>query len=83
MSEKQFWVLARLLKIYFKLNYVNLLVLLQITKQNNDYHHLSEMIFGSVAMSFRGTYMKIHSLNSPSRLMFTQVFFLRTLGVFD
>lgn len=32
------------------------------------------MIFGSVAMSYRGTSYKIHSLNSPHRLMYTQVF---------
>lgn len=32
------------------------------------------MIFGSVAMSYRGTSYKIHSLNSPQRLMYTQVF---------
>lgn len=32
------------------------------------------MIFGSVAMSYRGTFYKIHSLNSPQRLMYTQVF---------
>ncbi|ENN74860.1 hypothetical protein YQE_08630, partial [Dendroctonus ponderosae] len=44
------------------------------SKQISDYQHLSEMIFGSVAMSFRGTYLKIHSLNDPRRLMFTQVF---------
>ncbi|XP_066256859.1 folliculin-interacting protein 1 isoform X2 [Euwallacea similis] len=47
---------------------------LVISKQNSDYHQLSEMIFGSVAMSFRGAYLKIHSLSSPCRMMFTQVF---------
>ncbi|KAL1491231.1 hypothetical protein ABEB36_011859 [Hypothenemus hampei] len=42
--------------------------------QISDYEQLSEMIFGSIAMSFKGTYLKIHSLTSPYRLMFTQVF---------
>lgn len=32
------------------------------------------MIFGSVAMSYRGTSYKIHHLSSPQRLMYTQVF---------
>ncbi|XP_060517829.1 folliculin-interacting protein 2 isoform X2 [Cylas formicarius] len=45
-----------------------------IVKSSSDYRQLSEMMFGSVAMSFRGTYFKIHSLKEPSGLMFTQVF---------
>lgn len=47
---------------------------LVISKPNSDYPQLSEMVFGSIAMSFRGTYFKIHSLAAPTRLMFTQVF---------
>lgn len=46
----------------------------QLSKPNEDIKQLSEMIFGSVAMSYRGTFYKIHSLNSPQRLMYTQVF---------
>ncbi|XP_076269276.1 folliculin-interacting protein 2 [Rhynchophorus ferrugineus] len=45
-----------------------------ISKQNSDYHQISEMVFGSVAMSFQGSYFKIHHLNSPTKLMFTHVF---------
>ncbi|XP_030767830.1 folliculin-interacting protein 1 isoform X2 [Sitophilus oryzae] len=45
-----------------------------ISNQKSDYHQLSEMIFGSVAMSFQGSYFKIHHLSDPSRLMFTHVF---------
>jgi hypothetical protein len=43
------------------------------TKPQPDFNQLAEMVFGSVAMSFRGTYFKMHSLESPNRLMFTQV----------
>lgn len=46
----------------------------QSSKANSDVQQLGEMIFGSVAMSYRGTFYKIHSLNSPQRLMYTQVF---------
>lgn len=42
-------------------------------KPNVDFNHLGEMVFGSVAMSYRGTSYKIHSLQSPDRLMYTQV----------
>ncbi|EFA03529.1 folliculin-interacting protein 1 [Tribolium castaneum] len=44
------------------------------TKPEPDFSQLAEMVFGSVAMSFRGTSFKMHSLESPNRLMFTQVF---------
>ncbi|CAG9767653.1 unnamed protein product [Ceutorhynchus assimilis] len=47
---------------------------LVVAKKNADYEQLSEMVFGSVAMSFRGTFLKIHSLKEPNRIMFTQVF---------
>lgn len=39
-----------------------------------DTVQLGEMVFGSVAMSYRGTSYKIHKLSSPSRLMCTKVF---------
>lgn len=42
-------------------------------KPNVNFNLLGEMIFGSVAMSYRGTSYKIHSLQSPKRLMYTQV----------
>ncbi|KAL3283642.1 hypothetical protein HHI36_006781 [Cryptolaemus montrouzieri] len=43
-------------------------------KPPTDCSHLAEMIFGLVAMSYRGSYFKIHNLETPARLMFTQVF---------
>ncbi|XP_022903971.2 folliculin-interacting protein 2 isoform X2 [Onthophagus taurus] len=43
-------------------------------KPHSDVQQLGEMIFGSVAMSYRGTSYKIHSLNSPASIMCTQVF---------
>ncbi|KAF2894253.1 hypothetical protein ILUMI_11914, partial [Ignelater luminosus] len=39
-----------------------------------DIGQLGEMVFGSVAMSYRGTSLKIHSLASPRRLMCSQIF---------
>lgn len=44
------------------------------TKPNADIYQLGEMIFGSVAMSYRGTTFKIHHMNAPMRIMCTQVF---------
>lgn len=44
------------------------------TKPNADIYQLGEMIFGSVAMSYRGTTYKIHHLTTPTRIMCTQVF---------
>lgn len=45
-----------------------------LKKPNGDISHLAEMIFGSVAMSYRGNLYKIHNLELPPRLVFSQVF---------
>ncbi|KAF3425295.1 hypothetical protein E2986_04067 [Frieseomelitta varia] len=39
-----------------------------------DISLLSEMVFGTVAMTYRGSSFKIHSMNSPSCIMCTKVF---------
>ncbi|GLV39007.1 uncharacterized protein CBL_06006 [Carabus blaptoides fortunei] len=46
----------------------------QYIRPSGDIVQLGEMVFGSVAMSFRGTSLKIHSFSSPAKLMCTQVF---------
>ncbi|XP_055688708.1 folliculin-interacting protein 1 isoform X3 [Lutzomyia longipalpis] len=43
--------------------------------QGSDCGNLAEMIFGTVAMAFRGTSLKIHWLQSPPRILCSQVFF--------
>uniref|UniRef100_A0A1L8DB48 UDENN FNIP1/2-type domain-containing protein n=1 Tax=Nyssomyia neivai TaxID=330878 RepID=A0A1L8DB48_9DIPT len=43
--------------------------------QGSDCGSLAEMIFGTVAMAFRGTSLKIHWLQSPPRILCSQVFF--------
>ena len=43
-------------------------------KPNSDVTVLGEMIFGSVAMAFQGTVLKVHSMKAPSRVMCTKVF---------
>jgi hypothetical protein len=48
--------------------------LLQYVRPNSDVTALGEMIFGSVAMAFQGSVLKVHSMKSPSRLMCTKVF---------
>ncbi|KZC05661.1 PREDICTED: folliculin-interacting protein 2 [Dufourea novaeangliae] len=40
----------------------------------DDVSLLSEMVFGTVAMTYRGPSFKIHSMNSPSCIMCTKVF---------
>ncbi|XP_066991475.2 folliculin-interacting protein 2 [Anabrus simplex] len=46
----------------------------QYMRPNSDVTLMREMIFGSVAMKFRGTMLKVHKMNSPDRLMYTKVF---------
>ncbi|XP_049767030.1 uncharacterized protein LOC126100466 [Schistocerca cancellata] len=46
----------------------------QYLRPNQDVTVMGEMIFGSVAMSFKGTAFKVHALKSPDRLMCTKVF---------
>lgn len=46
----------------------------QYTKPNSDVTVLGEMIFGSVAMAFQGTVLKVHTMKAPSRVMCTKVF---------
>nr|XP_034192058.1 folliculin-interacting protein 2 isoform X2 [Osmia lignaria]XP_034192059.1 folliculin-interacting protein 2 isoform X2 [Osmia lignaria] len=40
----------------------------------DDVSLLSEMVFGTVAMTYRGSSFKIHSMNSPPCIMCTKVF---------
>ncbi|XP_051176600.1 folliculin-interacting protein 1 isoform X2 [Leptopilina boulardi] len=41
---------------------------------NEDVNLLSEMVFGTVAMTYRGPSFKIHTINSPPCIMCTKVF---------
>lgn len=43
-------------------------------RPNADGQNIGEMVFGSVAMSFRGTALKVHWLQSPTRVLCSQVF---------
>lgn len=43
-------------------------------KPETDFNTIGEMIFGSVAMSFRGTSLKVHWLQRPQRILCSQVF---------
>ncbi|GAB6018833.1 Folliculin-interacting protein 1 [Chamberlinius hualienensis] len=46
----------------------------QYLRPRSDVKMLGEMIFGSVAMSYKGVAIKIHSIRSSSQLMFSKVF---------
>uniref|UniRef100_A0A672RJ79 Folliculin-interacting protein 1-like n=1 Tax=Sinocyclocheilus grahami TaxID=75366 RepID=A0A672RJ79_SINGR len=46
----------------------------------SDANMLGEMMFGSVAMSYKGSTLKIHQIRSPSQLMLSKVFTARTGG---
>lgn len=46
----------------------------QYGRPSPDSASIGEMAFGSVAISFRGTSFKVHWLQSPSRIMCSQVF---------
>lgn len=43
-------------------------------RQLSDSKMLGEMMFGSVAMAYRGTTLKVHSIRTPPQIMVTEVF---------
>ncbi|XP_059382854.1 folliculin-interacting protein 1 isoform X2 [Carassius carassius] len=47
---------------------------------SSDANMLGEMMFGSVAMSYKGSTLKIHQMRSPPQLMLSKVFTARTGG---
>ncbi|XP_018098729.1 folliculin-interacting protein 2 isoform X2 [Xenopus laevis] len=46
----------------------------QYTKPASDVNMLGEMMFGSVAMSYKGSTLKIHYIRCPPQLMISKVF---------
>ncbi|XP_040827268.1 folliculin-interacting protein 2 isoform X2 [Ochotona curzoniae] len=49
----------------------------QYTRPASDVNMLGEMMFGSVAMSYQGSTLKIHYMRSPPQLMISKVFSAR------
>ncbi|KAL1778286.1 folliculin-interacting protein 2 isoform X2 [Sigmodon hispidus] len=49
----------------------------QYTRLASDVNMLGEMMFGSVAMSYKGSTLKIHYIRSPPQLMISKVFSAR------
>ncbi|KAM9678749.1 folliculin-interacting protein 2 isoform 4-T4 [Trichechus inunguis] len=49
----------------------------QYTRPASDVNMLGEMMFGSVAMSYKGPTLKIHYIRSPPQLMISKVFSAR------
>ncbi|XP_061659870.1 folliculin-interacting protein 1 isoform X2 [Syngnathoides biaculeatus] len=52
----------------------------QASRCSSDVVMLGEMMFGSVAMSYKGSMLKIHQIRSPPQLMLSKVFTARTGG---
>ncbi|XP_042305199.1 folliculin-interacting protein 1 isoform X2 [Sceloporus undulatus] len=50
----------------------------QGSRCSSDANMLGEMMFGSVAMSYKGSTLKIHQMRSPPQLMLSKVFTART-----
>uniref|UniRef100_A0A8C5RFB3 Folliculin interacting protein 1 n=1 Tax=Laticauda laticaudata TaxID=8630 RepID=A0A8C5RFB3_LATLA len=50
----------------------------QNSRCSSDANMLGEMMFGSVAMSYKGSTLKIHQIRSPPQLMLSKVFTART-----
>ncbi|XP_065651574.1 folliculin-interacting protein 1 isoform X4 [Hydra vulgaris] len=50
----------------------------KLKKPSSDVKMLGEMIFGSVAMIYKGAIVKIHIIRSPPQLLMTKVFALRS-----
>ncbi|NWI94145.1 FNIP2 protein, partial [Pitta sordida] len=49
----------------------------QYTRPASDVNMLGEMMFGSVAMSYKGSTLKIHYIRSPPQLMISKLFSAR------
>ncbi|XP_069782332.1 folliculin-interacting protein 2-like isoform X2 [Narcine bancroftii] len=49
----------------------------QYSRPGSDVNMLGEMMFGSVAMSYKGSTLKIHHIRSPPQLMISKVFSAR------
>ncbi|PFX15192.1 Folliculin-interacting protein 1 [Stylophora pistillata] len=47
---------------------------LQYARQSHDSKMLGEMIFGSVAMTYKGQTVKVHEIRTPHQLLLTNVF---------
>ncbi|XP_073500799.1 folliculin-interacting protein 2 isoform X2 [Phyllobates terribilis] len=52
----------------------------QYTKPASDVNMLGEMMFGSVAMSYKGSTLKIHLIRCPLQLMISKVFSAKVGG---
>ncbi|XP_063776536.1 folliculin-interacting protein 2 isoform X2 [Pseudophryne corroboree] len=52
----------------------------QYTKPASDVNMLGEMMFGSVAMSYKGSTLKIHFIRCPPQLMISKVFSAKVGG---
>uniref|UniRef100_UPI00358F96C9 folliculin-interacting protein 1-like isoform X2 n=1 Tax=Myxine glutinosa TaxID=7769 RepID=UPI00358F96C9 len=52
----------------------------QSVRVGSDVKMLGEMMFGNVAMSFKGSTLKIHQIRSPPQLLLSKVFTLNTGG---
>ncbi|XP_040188327.1 folliculin-interacting protein 2 isoform X2 [Rana temporaria] len=52
----------------------------QYTKPASDVNMLGEMMFGSVAMSYKGSTLKIHLIRCPVQLMISKVFSAKVGG---
>ncbi|XP_075716412.1 folliculin-interacting protein 2 [Rhinoderma darwinii] len=52
----------------------------QYTKPASDVNMLGEMMFGSVAMSYKGSTLKIHFIRCPPQLMISKVFTAKVGG---
>ncbi|XP_069508628.1 folliculin-interacting protein 1 isoform X2 [Ambystoma mexicanum] len=50
----------------------------QSSRCSSDANMLGEMMFGSVAMSYKGSTLKIHQIRSPPQIMLSKVFTART-----
>lgn len=53
----------------------------QYIRPASDVNMLGEMMFGSVAMSYKGSTLKIHYLRSPPQLMISKVFSARVNSI--
>lgn len=56
------------------IQFTSLLINSQYGRAQSDHNDLGEMVWGTAAMNFRGTSLKVHWLKKPARILCSQIF---------
>lgn len=59
---------------------VDIFIYFQYGRPSGDHNDIGEMVWGTAAMNFRGTSLKVHWLKQPPRILCSQIFLSPTTG---